>query len=69
MKISISKIGTHALFFQAPAFTPVPDAPSAGFGEQIIDDPDGDDGAKIWARIFDGGAEQAADRYEKEDKK
>jgi hypothetical protein len=57
------------LLFQVPAFAPVSDSPAAGFGKDIVDDPEDDDGPKVWERVFYRGAEQAADGNEKENKK
>lgn len=65
----IAKVGSHALFFQAPAFAPVLYPPAAWLSKEVINEPEDDHGTKVRERIFYPGTKQAADSNEKENKK
>jgi hypothetical protein len=68
-KSVVAQVGPHILVFQAPAFASVLDPSPAWRSKEITDDPEDNHGTKVREWVFYRGAKQAADGYEKENKK
>jgi hypothetical protein len=51
-KSAIAEVSPHASLFKLPSFAPVPDAPAAGRGQQIINHPDDNDRAEVREWVF-----------------